>query len=46
MGAEDRIGRLFGRSVERRGDDYLVRYEDDTGSHERTFPSKREGKSS
>jgi len=31
------IGRLLNRGVERRGDEYVVQYEDDTGTHERTF---------
>jgi hypothetical protein len=38
------LDRLFRRGVERRGDGYVVRYEDDTGTHERTFQSKREAR--
>jgi hypothetical protein len=38
------IDRLFSRGVERRGDDYVVRYTDDAGSHERAFGSRREAK--
>jgi hypothetical protein len=44
MGTKVRIGQLFSRGVERRGDDYIVSYEDDTGSHERAFGSRREAK--
>ena len=38
------LDRLFSRGIERRGDDYVVRYEDDTGTHEHAFASKREAK--
>jgi hypothetical protein len=38
------LDRLFRRGLERRGDGYVVRYEDDTGTHERVFGSKREAK--
>ena len=38
------LERLLSRGVTRRGDDYVVRYEDDTGTHERVFPSRREAK--
>ena len=44
MGAKERIGQLFSRGVERRGDDYVVRYEDDTGTHERVFEKRREAR--
>ena len=38
------LDRLFRRGLERRGDGYVVRYEDDTGTHERVFESKREAR--
>jgi hypothetical protein len=38
------LDRLFRRGLERREDGYVVRYEDDTGTHERVFPSKREAR--
>ena len=44
VGTKDWIGRLFSRGVERRGDDYVVHYEDDTGVHERTFGSRRDAR--
>ena len=34
--------KLFGRKFERRGDSYIVRYEDETGTHERSFATNHE----
>jgi hypothetical protein len=44
MGINRLLSRLLNGDIERRGEQYVLRYEDDTGIHERTFATKDEAK--